>query len=175
MRPLLIGQAPPPNFDRSTHSPLYPLPEKASGGRLAALMGLDARAYLRIFQRINLLRDFPGKRQRPGGTRVDHWPKKEARQAAELIAPLLNERQVILVGRNVARAFGLDKKPWHEWIHHVVPYPPDQPTRVHIALVPHPSGLNRWYSDAQNQIEARSFWAAFLEESYRKVLSLQSC
>lgn len=167
LRPLLIGQAPPPSFDPDTHSPLHPLPEKCSGGRLAEIMGLDARTYLRTFQRINLLRDFPGQRRRPGGTRVDHWPKAEARQAAELIAPLLDGRQVILVGRNVARAFSLEAAPWHEWSSYRVTYPPDSPALFSVAVVPHPSGLNRWYNDSANLETARAFWTGFLEDPER--------
>ena len=174
MKPLLIGQAPPPTFDPRTHSPLYPIPETASGGRLAAVMGLEASTYLRTFQRINLLRGFPGKREQPGGTRRDRWPRAEARQVAELIGPLLDGRQVILVGRNVARAFGLVKAPWHEWLTHVVPYPSDQPARAQVAVVPHPSGLNRWYGDEDNLLEARAFWVAFLEDTNKKVLSLRT-
>lgn len=163
LRPLLIGQAPPPNYDPRTHSPLYPLPEAASGGRLADIMGLDHRTYLRTFQRINLLRDFPSKREHPGGTRRDHWPRAEARYAAELIAPLLHGRRVVLVGRNVARAFGLEKATWHTWQPHRVHYPPDDPAQAEMAVVPHPSGLCRWYNDPANMDEARVFWSALLK------------
>ena len=163
-KPLLIGQAPPPSFEDRPHSPLYPYPSTGTGGRLAKLMNLDALTYLKTFQRINLLRVFPGGRRRPGGTRVDHWPKAEARRAADLIAPLLGDKQVILVGRNVARAFGLQLRGWHEWSSYVVSYPPDQPVHFQVAVIPHPSGLNRWYQDSSNVAMATDFWARFLEE-----------
>lgn len=162
-RPLLIGQAPPPSFDPETHSPLHPNPPTASGGRLASIMGLNRGTYLRTFQRINLLRDFPGGRKHPGGTRRDYWPRAEARQAAEMIAPLLHGRRVILVGRNVARAFGLERLPWHAWTTYHADYPPDDPARAWMAAVPHPSGLCRWYNDPANMDEARVFWSALLK------------
>lgn len=162
MRPLLIGQAPPPSYDPATHSPLYPVPEHATGGRLAALAGLSAHEYLATFQRINLLREFPGRRRHPCGTRRDHWPRAEARSAAEAIAPLLGDRTVVLLGRNVARAFGLEGAEFHVWRTVHVPYPPDQPVLFSAACVPHPSGLNRWYNDSRNLEAARAFWSELI-------------
>ena len=54
-RPLLIGQAPGPNTD-----PGVPL-SGASGRRLAALCGLGLDEFLALFDRANLLPEFPGK------------------------------------------------------------------------------------------------------------------
>lgn len=158
MRPLLIGQAPGPNTDPEL--PLFPVPSRSAGGRLQHLMGLTRGEYLKSFDRINLLPFFPGKHKRD-----DKFPMSPAKLSARAIRPLLANRMVILVGRNVANAFGLQAE-WHDWV--------EWPVRrrcivsrdtgcCRIAVVPHPSGRNLWYNNEENRASAEAFWAEFLK------------
>lgn len=159
MRPLLIGQAPGPNTEPSL--PLYPVPKTSAGGRLAAIMGLKRTQYLRHFDRVNLLYQFPGRHKRD-----DKFPVGLARAAAQAMLPLLGGRRVVLVGRNVSTAFGLGQLPYHVWDEVYCGARQFGPGRadstVRIACVPHPSGRCRWYNSEENRLEARTFWEELL-------------
>jgi hypothetical protein len=141
--PLLIGQAPGPNTDPTL--PLFPVPSTSAGGRLASFMGLTRGEYLVSFDRINLLQDFPGKTGRD-----DKFPMTKAKIAAAAIKPLLRDRVVILVGRNVANAFGLEAE-FHSWVEGL------HYCRL-MAVVPHPSGRNHWYNKQEHKQIAQDFW-----------------
>lgn len=162
MRPILIGQAPGPNTDPDY--PLYPVPSTSAGGRLAQLMGVDGHAYLDLFDRANVLYRFPGKVKKE-----DKFPVREARVAAEAMRPLLRGRDIVLVGRGVAEAFGYPSAllGFHEWL-------ADPKWGYRVAVVPHTSGRSRWYNVAQNKAEAWRFWSALLADvtpAERKLLS----
>ncbi len=147
MKPLLIGQAPGPNTDPSM--PLYPLPTTSAGGRLQALMGMSRGQYLRTFDRVNLLQFFPGKHKRD-----DKFPLREAKIAAGAMRPLVAGREVILIGRNVACAFGWTELPF---LSTVVTC-----DETCWTVVPHTSGRNHWYNSEENREAARLFWAGYL-------------
>lgn len=152
MRPLLIGQAPGPNT--RSDKPLFPYPSTSAGGRLQQMTGLTRGQYLRTFDRMNLLQHFPGSVQNG-----DSFPLSKARPAAQAVEQVLGGRRVVLVGRNVATAFGFRESPFFEWF--------DQPIWGYEAVVvPHPSGRNHWYNNEENRALARCWWAEF-------VLSLQ--
>ena len=143
MRPLLIGQAPGPRTDPDL--PLFPLPVSSAGGRLCKFLGMSTTQYLRTFDRVNLLREFPGRT----GT-DDKFPITKARIAAQALRPLLAGREVLLMGRGVAQAFDLEI-PFLEW--REVPVRRSLPGHEHIArfgVVPHPSGRNRWHNSPEN-------------------------
>lgn len=138
--PIVYGQAPARDGD-----PSRPLVGPGSGLRLERLLGVpvDFR---------NLLHEWPGYAKSGG----DVFPLSIGRLAA------MRERQtwpkggeVILLGRNVAKAFMLDDMRFGE-------------TRVVdeslVTLLPHPSGVSRWWNDEANRLAAR---AAFDEFSYR--------
>ena len=144
---LFIGQAPGP--DNHAGEPLHP--STRSGRRLVELLGVDNEAYLEQFDRVNLLQKFPGK-----WARDDRFPMKEAKIAAAAIRPFLKHRMVIMLGRVVAEAFGVPPCPQVMWI--------ARPGFHGVAVLPHPSGRNRWYSDPNNMRAARRFM--------RKVASL---
>lgn len=147
MKPLLIGQAPGPNTD--PRLPLYPLPRTSTGGRLADFMGLTTHQYLRTFDRCNVLQEFPGKVKRD-----DKFPLREARIAANAMAPLLVGRQIICVGRNVGSSFGWSDLPFHTTV--------VTSDGTEWTVVPHASGRNHWYNKEENRMAARAFWAEFL-------------
>lgn len=154
MRPLLVGQAPGPNT--RADCPLYPVPSTSAGGRLAMLMGLDRHAYLSSFDRVNVLYDFPGKVKKE-----DKFPMREARLAARCMTPLFAGRVVVLIGRNVATAFGHADMPWFTW--RTLGLGPHQ-LPAELAIIPHPSGRCRTYNAAETREEARAFFGGLLEK-----------
>lgn len=157
-RTLLIGQAPGPRTDPEL--PLYPIPSTSTGGRLARLMGLRRWEYLSLFDRMNLLPYHPGRHRRD-----DKFPMVPARLAARVLLPLLAGRRVVLVGRGVAKAFGVGSE-FHEWGTLRVGKP-CAVTRCRgtavVAVVPHPSGRNYWYNDPSNVLVAQEFWAQHIQ------------
>lgn len=156
---LLIGQAPGPNTLPGL--PLHPHPRTSAGGRLAEQMGLTPEDYIRYFQRINLLNKFPGRHKRD-----DKFPLAKAKAAAEAIRPLLVGRKVVLVGRNVATAFGLGLE-FFTW----GSYPALPAMELFdVAVVPHPSGRNHWYNKPENRQQASEFWSQLLRFRSENVL-----
>lgn len=138
MKPLLVGEAPGRNGD-----PCRPLEGKV-GRRLAALFGLTFDGYLEAFVRTNLL---------------DFWPGQNGKGAAfvivdaEMVACTLvrkrfkRGRVVLLLGKRVARAFGTKGDYFDEQV----------VNGARVYVVPHPSGVNRWYNDSTNVEHVRRF------------------
>ncbi len=124
---------------------------------------------MQAFERVNLLPDFPGKHKRD-----DKFPMTQARFAATVLRPMLGGRMVVLIGRNVAQAFGIEL-PFHEWADvHVRRRCPVQRNgyTAKLAIVPHPSGRNHWYNEPKNVEHAKTFWAEV--RAHEKVLSFVS-
>jgi hypothetical protein len=132
VKPLLVGEANP--YGADPYFALYPLPENASGGRLARILGLSEQRYLEAFDRRNLC--------------PTAWSMKVARaEAAKILAE--PERPVVLLGAKVAKAFGL-------------PYAPFTRS-ARLFLLPHPSGLNRIWNYRGSVERARELVADLLE------------
>lgn len=146
-RPLLVGQAPGPRT--RPDYPLYPYPSTSAGGRLMGLMGLELHQYTRMFDRVNVLYTFPGKHERD-----DKFPMTKARPAAEAMRHFLYGREVLLVGRGVAEAFGHEPS-YLEWV--LEPW-----WGYRYAVLPHPSGRNRWYNEPGNRERAEEFLRAWV-------------
>lgn len=160
-RPLLVGMAPGPNTDPQL--PLFPIPSTSAGGRLQKLTGLTRGQYLKTFDRVNLLYHFPGKYP---GTNEDRWPRERSRLAADTMRQLLPGRSVILVGRNVAHAFG-HKADFMVWEHHEArrrDFTKRCDGLCRMAVIPHPSGRNRLYNSAENRQAIKNFFAEFLSQ-----------
>lgn len=137
MKPILIGQAP-----SRTSDPNNPLSAAPLANRLAALLGVSVDEYLNVFDRANVLDYWPGR-----GTKGDLFPLAEARVAAELMKAKLKDRDVIFLGKKVAEAFrfGFD---YLEWVCFC---------GGRAAVLPHPSGIVRWWNSPQNVRLAESF------------------
>lgn len=132
MKPLLVGEANP--YGGDPYYALYPLPENASGGRLARILGLSDQRYLDAFDRRNLC--------------PMEWNMKDARANAAAI--LASERTaVILLGAKVAKAFGLDYAPFTR--------------HQRLLILPHPSGLNRIWNMRGSVARARELVTPLLE------------
>lgn len=127
MRALILGEAP--------HPPITgPALSGRVGDRLARLCGLRDYEELRgVFDVANLLDAPVGVRSGKG----DAFPAQLAQRRAREF-PL--QGVVVLLGRRVARAYGLADAPWGEWqsIH---------PNRAVACVVPHPSGVNHVMND----------------------------
>lgn len=134
MRVLVVGEAP-----NSTGGDA-PLAGRA-GARLADLMGLSLEEYLATFERVNLLDAYPGSAGK--GAQFPLLPAMV--RALELRSGLWTH--YLLCGRRVAAAFGFrEDARYLRW------YPLDG---KHYGVVPHPSGIVRWYNDPQNRARAR--------------------
>lgn len=145
-RVLLIGQAPSARGD-----PDRVLIGPGSGERIRNLAGLTLREYARRFERRNLLRSFPGKQGKG-----DAFPMAAARAAADRMLPDLRDRLVLLAGRKVAEAFGLQKLEWMEW--RVVNVSIEEPEETcEVSVIPHPSGVSTWWNYPENRERARVF------------------
>lgn len=119
---------------------------------MCAIMGLSLVRYSGTFDRANLLHDFPG-----GWKRDDKWPKRHGAIAAQAMRPLLRGRTIVLLGRNVSGAFGYSENhlDFHQWYD-------DDTWKFRVAIIPHPSGRNKWYHNEANREVSRLFWAEYI-------------
>lgn len=141
---LLIGQAPGRAGDPSVAL------DGRVGRRLAGLMGLTMEEYMGRVDRLNLLPAWTGR-----DGKGDAWDAERARENAEAILPSIRGRRAVLLGRNVAAAFGLKRVEWMTWT---------DLGGVEAAAIPHPSGIVLWWNDAENRRRA----SEFLRESLRR-------
>jgi hypothetical protein len=104
---------------------------------------------------------------------ADEWPARVARErATELYrSGSLAGREVVLLGRRVARAFGRGLSPHFDQLHpseyfsSVYPTVPDGRggwARACVWLAPHPSGRSRWWNDPANRSRAVAFFSRLL-------------
>lgn len=105
------------------------------------------------FARTNVLDYWPGT---DGKGAV--FPRAEARAAVEnVLARIVRQRRtVILLGKRVAYAFGYGGLGYFDRarIGHAT-----------IVVVPHPSGVNRWWNQAKNRARMRRFMRRIAEGS----------
>lgn len=153
----IIGQA----AARQGRLALFPIPTRSAGGRLYRLFDIPLDEYLAIDRR-NLIDEWPGSHKGGG----DLFPLHKAKTCAKSMEPSLRGRNVIMMGRGVAGAFGFANewsgteyrpRPWLEWHY-------NQPGGYWYALFPHTSGLNRWWNDRTNEFMA----AGFLNRTYAR-------
>jgi uracil-DNA glycosylase len=138
MKPAIVGEAPSMRTSRPFAG--------RSGERLAELSGLASLEALRDrFRLVNLLGHWPGPDASGKGSA---FPMQEARSAA---ATLRLPSGSLLCGRRVAAAFGLAAAPYFAWC--------DVDGR-RVAVIPHPSGVSRWWNDPENVARARAFLRA---------------
>ena len=137
-RPLLVGESNPyqPTQELADRYAFYPRPRKASGYRLCALvMGLPEALYLRSFDRLDLCHP--------------RWSAPAARtRAARLLAERGEGDVIVLCGAKVAEAFGLSFK------EHALTTV-RRPGAPALVVLPHPSGLNRFWQEPRAFERAR--------------------
>lgn len=142
---LLLGQAP------SATSGAMPL-DGRSGRRLSDLAGIGNVDVSTVFAVGNLLGRNPGAKDGEG----DRFPLDEERRNALAMMELLAEFDaIVLLGRNVARVFGAHAEDYFRWMPclrlqgWLVPTP--------AAVMPHPSGVSRWWNAPGNVERAADF------------------
>lgn len=155
---LIIGQAPA----KDTVGKL-PFSGK-SGPKFADLLGVEHSSLWDAFDVVNLIEYFPGSSERG-----DVFPMAEARRRVVVIRTGGLPERVVLVGKNVARAFGLHKPmptPFGPY-RHVLKFfewyddPDDERTDdqypPRFCVVPHPSGVSHFWNDPANVRTAKEF------------------
>ena len=131
---VMVGQAPSRRGD-----PLRPVVGYAE--RLAELAGMTPEGIRLAFDFANCLDEWPGAHKHG-----DMFPMDAARVGASKLMPRLLGRRVVLLGRGVARAFGMPPMiEWGTWCRMLM-------GTWHAAVFPHPSGRNRFWND---EAEAR--------------------
>jgi len=144
---LFVGQAPSQETDG-----MPPFTGKC-GRRLADLMSMSQKEMLTKHDFVNVLDRWPGS-SRKG----DQFPIKEAIQAANVLRPTLSGRWVILLGSNVAKAFKIKSFRYFNSFELPVDPTPGSPMIPWVCVVPHPSGVNRWFNDPTNKLVAKKFF-----------------
>jgi len=130
MKPLLVGEAPKVSAGGG----------QTSRSRIVRLMAMESDA---SFVWRNLFSQPQGK-----SGKGDAFPMKTARARAARFH--FDSDVVMLLGKRVAAAFGA-KTDYFEWF---------DLRGSRAAIVPHPSGINRWWNDPVNVERARAFWRA---------------
>lgn len=138
---LLIGEAP-----SRTGDPGAPLSGRI-GQRLADLSGLTLDEYLRATKRLNLFQQWHG-----AAGKGSAFPLDEAREAAFAVRlkHFRMGQRVLLLGKRVASAFGMRQPDYLKWY---------EVGGVQVAVIPHPSGINRWYNSESNRWKLCRFLA----------------
>lgn len=137
MNPVIIGMNNPYGVD--PHYALYPLPENSAGGRLYDMIRegthLTRPQYVSMFDRYNLV--------------SGPWNAVAAKHRICELLPQLADRHVVLLGKEVQRAFGVLTKAAVGEDRRVVRLLPRAEATFYA--IPHPSGRNQWYNDPENR------------------------
>lgn len=148
MRALIVGQAP----SRATDG--QPPFSGRSGERLARLLGVTPAELGDVAELVNLVERWPGKRGRG-----DAFPIVEARDMATALTKFSQHERFVLCGGQVARSFGLD----------LIPLVAARHANRTVMLVPHPSGLNRWWNDEEHERATSAALRSFVLGGLRAV------
>lgn len=149
MKPLLIGEAPAPSAKKGD-----PAFSSRSGDRLTKLLGCSL---FDVFETVNLLQEYPGSDEK--GSRFPFGVAKEA--ATKLLVEVDRDRHLILAGKRVAAAFGMENAKYF----HTVTL---KPVPIQITVIPHPSGVNFWWNKPEN-VEFAKGWLKALRFAQREL------
>jgi len=133
-----------------------------SGRRLAELLGVEEVADR--FLALNLVDRWPGRTAHGSA-----FPAGLARKnAVEIFGSLPVDVDLVLVGRRVARAFGVSNA-YLRWTQVSQRQTADGRTTSEVlhrraVVIPHPSGVNRWWNDPKNEARARRFLRGLARE-----------
>lgn len=147
MKPLIIGEAPSKNQD-----PPHPI-EGRIGQRLADLSGLTLPEFLAHFDRTNLIHV-----RQDTAAHGFQFDMPLARRRAEVLAQSFRPNQIVLLlGQRVAMAFGFSNRTQPFVQHHI--------HGAEVRIVPHPSGINRWWNEPKNEDAAKVFMRTIVERT----------
>jgi len=145
MKPLIIGEAPSKN--QQLEQPI----EGRIGLRLASMAGLTLPEFLYHFDRVNLLHH----RQDTAAHEFQFDIEAAKGEAAALKTTFKSDQIVILLGLRVADAF---------YAHHDY-FVQQMIGGADVRVVPHPSGINRWWNDPANVQLAMVFMKNIVERT----------
>ena len=151
MRITFVGQAPSRETDGKP-------PFTGKCGRfLAELLGITQEQMLKDFTFLNVLDRWPG-----ASIKGDKFPIPEAKIAAKRKLEQLRGRVVVLLGHNVARAFGCERFRYMEFYELRNPENFADIIIPLLTVVPHPSGCNHYYNDQTKRLLVQKFFQNFL-------------
>jgi len=137
-KPLIIGEAPGKNGDPST-----PI-EGRIGRRLAECCGISFEEFLETFSRRNLLDTQP----QDNGKGADFNVKAAGRVARELEKQFVPGQVVLILGKRAAAAFRfIDVDYFQRFV----------VNGASVYVVPHPSGVNHWWNELENELQMIRF------------------
>lgn len=171
-RVLLVGEAPGPGGGSYINSLALVLALRSRGEAArcgAPKIQFDSRPpWVRHFELItrhaNLLDAYPGVATgRDGSAFVREKARAAAREASQALveareAARLGYQAVLLAGTRVAAAFGLRGIEYFDWTNFAIG------SRLPVAVVPHPSGVNRWWNEEENRLAAMRFLMRVVDE-----------
>lgn len=134
---VLVGQAPSMSGD-----PRRPL-EGASGRKMASLLGMTFDEYLRNTHRVNIFKNHQGRLAKGDKFPLDRAKKKTMRLQVPAGAAV-----VLLLGKNVAAAFGIRNAQFFDQRYM---WPRNSSRIIEVRVVPHPSGVSRWWNEPENR------------------------
>jgi hypothetical protein len=137
---IFVGQGPSENGD-----PYLPL-EGRIGEKLGDL--LEVTDFAQSFARINLNSEWIGK---GSGGKGDVFDRSEGKTAAKVLLRG-SWTKYVLLGKLVALCFDANGEPLDTVRHGVKSF----------FLLPHPSGINRWWNNPANESEAKKKLKAFI-------------
>ncbi len=148
MKTLIIGQAPAKD---TVGRPAF---SGKSGPKFAELLGVQHSELWKKFDVVNLIDYWPGQ-PNDKTKRGDAFPLAAARLVADGMRKFLHERTVVLVGKNVARAFEVHSVDFFDWFVDVA----GEGDRgfFKYCIIPHPSGISHFWNDPENVERARMF------------------
>lgn len=139
---IFVGQGPSSGGD-----PYRPL-EGAAANRIGFLLNSPADYFIKCYARINLNSEWIGK----DGGKGDVFDLAEGKVTAKVLLRGSWTRYVLL-GKKVAECFDV-KGEFLQTVDH---------GEKHFFLLPHPSGINRWYNDVENVAAAAPKLQEFLK------------
>lgn len=138
-RLVIVGEAP------TTRASIVDLTGMTSR-RLVGLSGLTREVFVQVAARINLVES---PQPMIGGGRG--FDRVAGRIRAAELTRRFTGRRLMLLGRRVSSSFGLDGE-YLSW--ELV-----RPWATLFCVVPHPSGMNRWWNTPENRFRAGVFLA----------------
>jgi uracil-DNA glycosylase len=157
MRITFMGQAPSRETDGKP-----PFTGKC-GKFLAELMGTTQEQMLLDHDFLNVLDRWPG-----ASIKGDKFPIPEAKIAARKKLEQLRGRVVVLLGHNVARAFGCEKFQYFQWYEIRNPENFEDVVVPLLTVVPHPSQVNRWWNREESRMVAEKFLRTLADSDKEK-------
>ncbi len=148
MKPLIIGEAPGKNGDASMPC------EGRIGARLASCAGITFDEYLDLFDRVNLLDEQP--QDAPKGMAFNVKLAGKVAHQMELTMP--RWPFILLLGKRVAAAFKFTSVNYFQQV---------AIDGIPTWVVPHPSGVNRWWNSFDNELQMIRFMRGIVMRLHR--------